>query len=1473
MSSLWNRLKNGGMVLGTAMTAVIIATALLFAACDTPSTSGGGYNYIFNYTTIGDDLKAVIAAAKALKIPFADGETIDTVKTGFTVPLTGTSDTEVGWESNNTDLISIDGDKITVNKPRTGNDSEKVTLTATVSKNGQEIQRDFILTLPAPENIEPGAPINLVISGWSTDSVTLTWEAGGPGRYNGAAGTISGYTVYYRKINDFGSLKVLKTNHQYVDAGNKLTTAVLGLEAGTQYYIVVTAANEIGEGLVSTVADTHTNSEIAVRPDAPELIIRSAGDTEVGLAWAAPAFTGWKSGEPIPVKGYRVYQNDSGFDRVTNLTAVAETAPDVLTQTVTGLINGTAYYFAVTTVIDGTDNYEYESLPDGGLVSVTPNASINPIGGTAFALTVDDFEAQTNTAGQVIDVLITNEAGLVYGRDYSIAITGGGQIVQDTLMYNPDNKQIELTDKLDISHTGTYTITASGIGTYNDSVMDDFKLTVQWSTADLLDQAADSLDFSDFVFEDGESEDKVNTDFTVPESGYAGTTIEWESNDNGVITVDGGTTSVTPPDSGSKIVRLTATIKLGDQSVTKTFVLQVTTPGNKEPDVPTGITITDWTDKSIGLRWDAPSPGYVDGSKGTITGYTVYYSETDNFSNLEALKTANQVVEVQDNQAAVTGLDSGREYYFAITATNDYGTGELSDSSNTRTNSLPDAPVILERSASDRQIILSWVAPINTGWYKGQAAGIIEYTAYQSDLPITDATSLGTLIKTIVNPDTTDKASITVPNLPNDTAYYFAVIAKTSVGVSAPGGGDASVKPKTVITDLTDAGLTVSAADTTVLTNTAGQTITVTLADQGLTYGTAYTITVIKGGQATAALMYDSTAGSITVSDTLKTSDSGTYTILAIGETDYSGTVSDTFVMTVNLSDEDAVAADKAALDITAAAGGDLSSVGVDFIALPTLGANGSDIAWVSTNTAVIATDGTVNAPAMGAADEDVTLTATITKGAANATKVFELTVIPPVDVKNTLPGSPETLTVDSWGEGSVSLSWTAPDAGFEHGKAGRIAGYTVYYNTKNDFTDLSALAEAGQSVGVDGAILTATVNNLTPGTRYWFAVTASNANGAGSESQSIDTRINSNPESPIITGRTAGDEEVRLDWIAPVSTGWLNGVKAVVTRYEIYQASVKITDISGKTPVYTTSSASERTRTIIGLNNNTEVYFAMVTVTGTNNISALSGGDVPVTPSATVITLQSESVTVSVNNTSVFTNTEDQIIPVNLNDAGLVYGTDYTVNISMDGAGTSDLVYQPKDKTLAVSGTLNTTGAAAYTITASGLGEYTGTVDASFILTVLLSNAESVAAAKAALDISDAAGGKLDKVRDSFTLPNAGIEGTFISWQVISGSAIDVLGGTTASVTRPAAGNSDVAVTLQAKIIKGEVNDTKDFAITVLSDPAITANADTVPGEPTGVTFTAWAAESVSLSWTAPVNTRQGKRRYRNHNRLHRLL
>ena len=170
----------------------------------------------------------------------------------------------------------------------------------------------------------PEAPAGLAaVAG--NGQVTLSWAA--PASDGGSP--VTGYDLYVGTTADFnGTTPLTKV------AGTAVT--VTGLVNGTTYYFKVTAVNQVGEG-----PGAEAKTVPVTVPEAPAGLAAVAGNGQVTLSWAAPASDGGS-----PVTGYDLYVGTTAdFNGTTPLTKVAGTA-----VTVTGLVNGTTYYFKVTAV-------------------------------------------------------------------------------------------------------------------------------------------------------------------------------------------------------------------------------------------------------------------------------------------------------------------------------------------------------------------------------------------------------------------------------------------------------------------------------------------------------------------------------------------------------------------------------------------------------------------------------------------------------------------------------------------------------------------------------------------------------------------------------------------------------------------------------------------------------------------------------------------------------------------------------------------------------------------------------------------------------------------------------------------------------------------------------------------------------------------------------------------------------------------
>ncbi|HXZ73943.1 MAG TPA: fibronectin type III domain-containing protein [Streptosporangiaceae bacterium] len=172
----------------------------------------------------------------------------------------------------------------------------------------------------------PGPPAGLTaVPG--NGQVTLSWD---PPASDGGS-PVTGYHLYVRTTAGFNGGAPLATV-----PGTAVT--VTGLTNGITYYFRVTAVNQVGEVPGAEVRDVPVTV-----PGPPAGLTAVPGDGQVTLSWAAPASDGGS-----PVSGYIIYRGTSpGGETGTPVNGSPVTATS---YTVTGLTNGTTYYFKVVAV-------------------------------------------------------------------------------------------------------------------------------------------------------------------------------------------------------------------------------------------------------------------------------------------------------------------------------------------------------------------------------------------------------------------------------------------------------------------------------------------------------------------------------------------------------------------------------------------------------------------------------------------------------------------------------------------------------------------------------------------------------------------------------------------------------------------------------------------------------------------------------------------------------------------------------------------------------------------------------------------------------------------------------------------------------------------------------------------------------------------------------------------------------------------
>jgi fibronectin type 3 domain-containing protein len=223
----------------------------------------------------------------------------------------------------------------------------------------------------------PGAPRGLTAASGDAQ-VSLSWQA--PGSNGGAA--ITGYRVYQG------------TSKNPVASVTGTGTTVKNLANGTAYSFKVTAVNKAGEGPASGAASATPTAKVT-KPGLPNGLTASPGNGKVTLSWKAPGSDGGTG-----ISGYEIYRGTSpGGESGTpvNASLVAGTS-----FTVTGLTNGTRYYFTVAAVnkakLQSAKSGEASATPSAGAsasasasasgsASATGPATASPSGGATATAT------------------------------------------------------------------------------------------------------------------------------------------------------------------------------------------------------------------------------------------------------------------------------------------------------------------------------------------------------------------------------------------------------------------------------------------------------------------------------------------------------------------------------------------------------------------------------------------------------------------------------------------------------------------------------------------------------------------------------------------------------------------------------------------------------------------------------------------------------------------------------------------------------------------------------------------------------------------------------------------------------------------------------------------------------------------------------------------------------------------------------
>jgi endoglucanase Acf2 len=527
-----------------------------------------------------------------------------------------------------------------------------------------------------------------------------------------------------------------------------------------------------------------------------------------------------------------------------------------------------------------------------------------------------------------------------------------------TITWASSNGTVVSTAGVVVRQTANTTVTLTAtIKKGTATATKTFTVTVIAAENTMTDAQAVTADSNALAvgYASGDTAAGVRSNVTLSTAGTNGTTITWASSNTAVIS----TTGVVTRPAANTNVTLTATIRKGTASTTKAFTLTVLAAQMTDAQAVTA----DSNALAVGYASGDTAAGVrsnVTLSTAGTNGTTITWAS----SNTAVISTAGVVT----RPAANTNV--------TLTATIRKGTA-----STTKAFTL----TVLAAQMTDAQAVTADSNALALGYVSGDSA-----TSVKGNVTLPTSGANGTTITwASSNTAVISTAGVVTRQIANTTVTLTATIRK----------GTASTTKNftlTVIAKETSSDVIDTAHFTVTLQKLSDTSAKLVLAPKGTIDWVDIHFIVNNGGQQNVRMLkvgsnWEQTITNLNNGDTIKFNFTY-FTTYGQDSAWFTSVFSTTGTNPVD-PNVTAVEADKAALAVGYASGDSATSVKSN-VTLPTTGANGSTITWVSNTTTVVSNTGVVTRPSYTTGNKTVTLTATLTKGTATTTKSFTVTVI-----------------------------------------------------------------------------------------------------------------------------------------------------------------------------------------------------------------------------------------------------------------------------------------------------------------------------------------------------------------------------------------------------------------------------------------------------------------------------------------------
>lgn len=505
----------------------------------------------------------------------------------------------------------------------------------------------------------PGLPTGLTAT-IGDGSVSLAWSA--PASDGGSS--VTDYVIEMKLSTDSSWTTVN-------DGVRTLPSATISSLTNTASYdFRVAAVNAVGSGsFTSSVSGTPL-----ARPSTPQSLTVTYGNASAALSWTAPASDGGAA-----VSDYVIEYRASSASSWTTANDGVNTN---LAYTVSGLTNGTLYYFRVAAKnVAGTGSMTTAETATPRTVPSAPSSLAASATSTSSVIT---WTAPSNGGAAITDYVI----------EYRLSTVTDWTVVEDG-----------------VSTSTSYTLT----GLSNGSV---YNIRVKAINSEGSSSYA-SVNASPRTIPDAPAAPTITASNT-------SLTVSWTAPYNGGSAITGYTLqyklatagSWTTVDPGNVTSRTLTSLTNGSAYEVK--VLAKNAAGSSSyssvssgtprtvPGVPTGLTAVHGNG-SVDLTWTAPASN----GGAAVTDYVVQYRvsvELDWETFADGTSTSTSTT--------VTGLDNGTTYDFRVLAVNEAGAGGASSTASDMPRTTPSEPRNLAVMADETALDLTWDAPSYNG---GQA--------------------------------------------------------------------------------------------------------------------------------------------------------------------------------------------------------------------------------------------------------------------------------------------------------------------------------------------------------------------------------------------------------------------------------------------------------------------------------------------------------------------------------------------------------------------------------------------------------------------------------------------------------------------------------------------------------------------------------------------------------------------------------